>query len=66
VQFHRRVRHRFLELASNDRDRYLVLDAESSPEFLHYQVMQRVGRLLPAQSGSRLRNIARGLAGARQ
>jgi dTMP kinase len=65
IDFHRRVRHRFLDLATNDRSRYLVLDAESSPEFINYQVMQRVSPLLPRLAGSRLRGVAHGLAGVR-
>ena len=66
VSFHRRVRRTFLDLASHDRSRYLVLDATADPGVIQERVVSRVLGLLPSSTGSRLRAIARGLAGARQ
>jgi len=66
LSFHRRVRRTFLELASNDRSRYLVLDATADPGEIQSRVVPRVIALLPSSTGGRLRSFARGLAGARQ
>ncbi len=66
VEFHRRVRRAFLDLARRDRGRYLVLDASADPGVLHDLIMKRVNVLLPLLAGARLRSIARSLAGASQ
>jgi dTMP kinase len=42
IEFHRRVRAMFLQLASHHRDRYLVLDATESSDRIHETVSQRV------------------------
>jgi dTMP kinase len=45
--FHERVRYAFLDLASADPNRYLVLDANHSPEWVAAAVVERVAELLP-------------------
>jgi dTMP kinase len=45
--FHERVRYAFLDLASADSNRYLVLDANRSPESIAAVVAERVAELLP-------------------
>jgi dTMP kinase len=45
--FHERVRYAFLDLASADPNRYLVLDANHSPEWVAAAVAERVAELLP-------------------
>jgi dTMP kinase len=45
--FHERVRYAFLDLASADPNRYLVLDANRSPEWIAAAVAERVVELLP-------------------
>jgi dTMP kinase len=47
--FHERVRYAFLDLASADPNRYLVLDANHSPDWVAAAVAERVTELLPAQ-----------------
>ena len=47
VAFHERVRYAFLDLASAEPDRYLVLDAHADPEVLAVKVRDRVAHLLP-------------------
>jgi dTMP kinase len=49
LAFHERVRYAFLDLASADPSRYLVLDASRSPEALATGVLQRVRHLMPAE-----------------
>jgi thymidylate kinase len=66
ITFHRRVRRSFLDLASHDRSRYLVLDATADPDALSARIAPVVIGMLPGSTGGRLRGIARGLAGARQ
>jgi len=44
--FHERIRHAFLDLASRDPQRYLVLDATASVEQLHQSVVQHLAGLL--------------------
>ncbi|MBV9487109.1 MAG: dTMP kinase, partial [Frankiaceae bacterium] len=46
IQFHHRVRRTFLALAGHNRQRYLILDAQSSPERVHEVLMARVLQLL--------------------
>lgn len=46
--FHERVRYAFLDLASAEPRRYLVVDATADPEEVAKQVRERVTRLLPA------------------
>jgi dTMP kinase len=48
LEFHRRVRQRFLSLAEDDPDRYLVVDAALPPEQVHELVRSRLAALLPA------------------
>jgi dTMP kinase len=45
LDFHRRVRGMFLQLASHGRARYLVLDAGDEPERIHAAVSKRVAVL---------------------
>ena len=49
LDFHRRVRQRFLSLAEDDSGRYLVVDASLPPEEVHSAVRRRVAPLLPAR-----------------
>ena len=44
--FHRRVRKGYLEMARQDSDRWLILDATRSIEALHKAVLDRVEKLL--------------------
>jgi dTMP kinase len=48
LDFHRRVRAMFRQLAQHDRGRYLVLDATDTPERTHAAISDRVAALLPA------------------
>jgi dTMP kinase len=45
--FHERVRYAFLDLATADSGRYLVLDANRSPESIAAVVAERIAELLP-------------------
>jgi dTMP kinase len=65
IEFHQRVRRAFLALASQRRDRYLILDASTSPDRIHEVLMARVlQQLLDAEVP---RDVSRGtLAEARQ
>jgi dTMP kinase len=47
IDFHRRVRGMFLQLASHGRARYLVLDAGDEPDRIHAAVSKRVAVLRP-------------------
>ncbi len=42
VQFHQRVRERYLSLAAADPDHYLVLDAGDTIEAIHHEIRARV------------------------
>jgi dTMP kinase len=46
IEFHERVRRAFLALASQSRERYLVVDATTSSERIHEVVMARALQLL--------------------
>jgi dTMP kinase len=46
IAFHHRVRKTFLALASQSRQRYLILDATNSPEKIHEVIMARTLQLL--------------------
>lgn len=48
LHFHQRVRRTFLDLASQSRSRYLVVDATTSADRIHEVVMARVLQLLLA------------------
>jgi dTMP kinase len=48
LDFHRRVRQRFLDLAEDDPGRYLVVDATLPAQQVGDAVRRRVGALLPA------------------
>ncbi|GAA0709978.1 dTMP kinase [Dactylosporangium roseum] len=48
LAFHERVRYAFLDLASADPSRYLVLDATNPVDALAAGVLQRVRHLMPA------------------
>jgi dTMP kinase len=54
LDFHRRVRTRFLELADDDHDRYLVVDASLPPEQVFDAVRRRLELLLPTPAGAPL------------
>ncbi len=47
LDFHRRVRAGFLELAEDDPDRYVVVSAELPPDQVLVQVQDRVEKCLP-------------------
>jgi dTMP kinase len=47
LAFHERVRHAFLDLATEEPNRYLVLDANGSPDTLAGAVADRIRELLP-------------------
>jgi dTMP kinase len=47
LAFHERVRYAFLDLASADPNRYLVLDATRRPETVASAVVERVAAMLP-------------------
>ncbi|MET7398469.1 dTMP kinase [Dactylosporangium sp. NPDC005572] len=49
LAFHERVRYAFLDLASADPSRYLVLDATNSIDALAAGVLQRVRHLMPGE-----------------
>jgi dTMP kinase len=55
MEFHQRVRETFRALAESDPDRYLVLDAQQSPEVLAAAIRVRVTELL---SGLPLQTLA--------
>jgi len=46
LEFHRRVREGYLEIARGDKNRVVVLDAERDPDALHADVVRAVGDLL--------------------
>jgi dTMP kinase len=50
VAFHERVRYAFLDLASQDPKRYLVIDATRPPEEITREVAERVRSMLPGHS----------------
>ncbi|MEV8513387.1 dTMP kinase [Dactylosporangium sp. NPDC051484] len=52
LAFHERVRYAFLDLASADPSRYLVLDATNSIDALAAGVLQRVRHLIPEDESS--------------
>ncbi len=47
LDFHRRVRNGFLDLAQADPDRYLVLDATAAPELITQQIKDKIREVLP-------------------
>jgi dTMP kinase len=47
LEFHDRVRYAFLDLAAEDPQRYLVLDAGADPEEIAARVRHRLATLLP-------------------
>jgi dTMP kinase len=49
LEFHRRVRAKFLELAAEDPERYLVLDGSAPPEQVQAEVAAAVLALLSIQ-----------------
>jgi dTMP kinase len=59
IDFHRRVRGMFLQLASHGRARYLVLDAGDEPERIHAAVSKRVAVLRPKVSPVAKAKVAR-------
>ncbi len=46
-EFHQRVRERFLDLARQDPERFLVLDASDAVDEIHTAIVKRVAPLLP-------------------
>ena len=50
IAFHERVRYAFLDLASAEPNRYLVLDANNSPDVIAGAVADRIRELLPNAS----------------
>jgi dTMP kinase len=51
LEFHRRVRDGYLEIARGDKARVVVLDADRSPEDLHAAVMAAVDEWLERRGG---------------
>jgi len=49
LAFHQRVREGYLELAANEPERWLVIDATQSKEEIARIIWQRVSQLLPRQ-----------------
>lgn len=47
LEFHRRIRRVYRDLAAADPDRYLVLDATADPDEIAGQVQERINALLP-------------------
>ena len=52
LEFHERVREKFLALAAQDPDHYLVLPARDGVEEIHAAIRERVEPLLPAATGA--------------
>jgi dTMP kinase len=52
IEFHRRVRQTFLDLASQSRERYVRIDATLSADQIFAVVMARVTPLLPTSTGA--------------
>jgi dTMP kinase len=52
LEFHRRVRQGFLDLAASDPDRYLVVSATDAPDVVHAAVRTRVESLLPVREAA--------------
>lgn len=50
LAFHRAVRQGFLDLAAEQPDRYLVVDATLSPDDVHARVLARLAPLLPQRT----------------
>lgn len=51
IAFHQRVREGYLKLATNDPERWLVVDATQSKRKIAEIIWQRVSQLLPSQGG---------------
>ncbi|WP_229052190.1 dTMP kinase [Aeromicrobium sp. Leaf350] len=47
LEFHRRVRQHFLDLAAARPDEYLVVDADRDPSVVHTEIRTRLSELLP-------------------
>jgi dTMP kinase len=45
LAFHERVRNEFLQIASMDPERYLIVDGTQSIEDIHEQIISRVGEI---------------------
>jgi dTMP kinase len=45
LAFHERVRNEFLQIASMDPERYLIVDGKQSIEEIHEQIISRVGEI---------------------
>jgi len=50
IDYHRTVRQAFLDIAGQDPDRYLVIDARGSTDAIAQEIRQRVSRLLAGSS----------------
>lgn len=48
IEYHQRVRRAFLDIAASDPSRYLVIDADQTPDRIAEQIQDRVSRLLGA------------------
>jgi dTMP kinase len=46
IEFHNRVRQEYLQLASLDPERYLVVDARKSVDEIHQEIINRVAMLI--------------------
>ncbi len=51
VDFHKRVREGYLELAKAEPERWLVIDAAQSKEEISEQIWEKVSKLLPGKRG---------------
>jgi dTMP kinase len=45
LAFHERVRNEFLQIASMDPERYLIVDGTQSIEDIHEEIISRVGEI---------------------
>ena len=46
VDYHRRVRQAFLEIASTDPDKYLVIDASEAADVIAARIAERMSELM--------------------
>ena len=44
--YHRRVRHAFLDMASTDHEKYLVIDASEAVDVIAARIVERVSELM--------------------
>jgi dTMP kinase len=64
LDFHRRVRAMFLQLAAHHRDRYFVIDAAEDPGRIHAAITNRLGPLLRSVATGPLPKLSDGPSGS--